>query len=57
VKDPRVSTHEAMNISINSARLIAGEADGEILGDNKFEIDIISQKLNVIFSPENYLKL
>lgn len=57
VKDPRVSTHEAMNVSISSARQIAGEADGEILGDNKFEIEIISQKLNVIFNPENYLKL
>jgi len=57
VKDPRVSTHEALNISISSAQQIAGEADGEILGDNKFEIAIISQKLNVIFNPENYLKL
>lgn len=57
VKDPRVSTHEALNISISSAHQIAGEADGEILGDNKFEIAIISQKLNVIFNPENYLKL
>jgi diacylglycerol kinase family enzyme len=56
VKDSRVSTHEATNISVSSAHHIAGEADGEILGDNKFEIDIISRKLNVIYNPEKYLK-
>lgn len=56
VKDPRVSTHEARNIFISSAYNIAGETDGETLGDNKFEIDIISQKLTVIFNPEKYLK-
>jgi len=30
VKDPRVSTHQAYNISISSPHNIAGEADGEI---------------------------
>ncbi len=56
VKDHRVSTHQARNISISSARDIAGEADGEILGDNKFEIEMVSQKLSVIYNPEKYLK-
>ena len=56
VKDRRVSTYQARKISISSVHNIAGEADGEILGDNKFEIDIISQKLTVIFNPEKYLK-
>ncbi len=56
VKDPRVSSHKANNISISSSCNIAGEIDGEILGDNKFKIDIISQKLNVIYNPEKYLK-
>lgn len=56
VKDPRVSTHQARQISISAAQNIAGEADGEILGDNKFDIDMFSQKLNVIFNPEKYLK-
>lgn len=56
IKDPRVSTHNAHHIFISSAHMIAGEADGEILGDNKFEIDLLSQKLTVIFSPEKYLK-
>ncbi len=56
VKDPRVSTHEASHVSISSAHNIAGEADGEILGDNKFEIGLFSQKLNVIYNPVNYLK-
>ena len=56
VKDHRVSTHTATRVSISSGKNIAGEADGEILGDNKFEIDLISKKLNVIFNPEKYLK-
>lgn len=56
IKDPRVSTHEASHVLISSARNIAGEADGEILGDNKFEIELIFQKLDVIYNPEKYLK-
>jgi YegS/Rv2252/BmrU family lipid kinase len=56
VKDPRVSTFQARTISISSAHNIAGEADGEILGDNKFEIDLLSQKLTVTYNPERYLK-
>ncbi len=56
VKDPRVSTHTANQVSISSEKNIAGEADGEILGDNRFEIDLLSQKLNVIFNPKKYLK-
>ncbi|MDO8928469.1 MAG: diacylglycerol kinase family lipid kinase [Bacteroidota bacterium] len=56
IKDPRVSTHNAYHILISSAHLIAGEADGEILGNNNFEIVLLAQKLNVIFNPEKYLK-
>jgi len=56
VKDYRVSTFQAQKVSISSAQNIAGEADGEALGDNKFEIEIISQKLCVIFNPDKYLK-
>lgn len=56
IKDPRVSTHEANHVLISSAHNIAGEADGEILGDNKFEIELIFQKLDVIYNPEKYLK-
>lgn len=56
VNDYRVSTFQAKNISISSAQNIAGEADGETLGENKFEIDIFSQKLSVIYNPERYLK-
>lgn len=56
VNDYRVSTFQARNVSINSAHNIAGEADGETLGDNKFDIDIFSQKLSVIYNPERYLK-
>lgn len=56
IKDRRVSTHFASYVSISSDQLIAGEADGEILGENKFEINMHSQRLNVIFNPEKYLK-
>lgn len=56
INDPRVSTHNANHILISSAHMIAGEADGEILGNNNFEIVLLSQKLNVIFNPEKYLK-
>jgi len=56
IKDPRVSTHQASRVSISAAHNIAGEADGEILGDNKFDVDLFSQKLNVIYNPEKYLK-
>jgi YegS/Rv2252/BmrU family lipid kinase len=56
INDYRVSTFQGQNISIRSAYNIAGEADGETLGDNKFDIDIFSQKLTVIYNPERYLK-
>ncbi len=55
VKDRRVSTHSARRISISAVRPIAGEADGEILGNHEFEIMMDSQKLNVTFNPEKYL--
>ncbi len=56
LKDPRVSTYSASRVSISAAKNIAGEADGEILGDNKFDIDLFSHKLKVIYNPEKYLK-
>lgn len=56
VNDRRVSTHSASHVSISSAKNIAGEADGEILGDHKFDVAMHSQKLTVIFNPEKYLK-
>ncbi len=56
IKDYRVSTFQAKNVSIYASHNIAGEADGESLGDNKFEISILSQKLSVIYNPLKYLK-
>jgi len=56
IKDRRVSTFQAQNISISSAHNIAGEADGEVLGDNKFEISLLSHKLSVTYNSEKYLK-
>lgn len=54
IKDFRVLTTQAKQISISSAKNISGEADGESLGNNKFRIAIISQKLSVIYNPEKY---
>ncbi len=48
VHDHRVSTYEAEHILIQSDRNIAGEADGEILGNHSFEISILPQKLTVV---------
>jgi len=56
VKDPRVSTHSARQVSISAVHPVAGEADGEILGNHEFEIKMDSRKLNVIYNPEKYLK-
>ncbi|MDP2338387.1 MAG: diacylglycerol kinase family lipid kinase [Bacteroidota bacterium] len=56
IKDRRVSSFMANKVAISAEKNIAGEADGEILGDNKFEIDLLSQKLNVIYNPARYLK-
>ena len=56
VNDYRVLIHQAKRVSISAAQNIAGEADGEILGDNKFEIELISRKLGVIYNPEKYLR-
>lgn len=55
-KDYRVSTFHTRQVSISSVKNISGEADGEALGDNKFEIEMLSQKLLVIYSPERYLR-
>lgn len=56
VKDRRVSTYQAKHVSISAGQNVAGEADGEVLGDNKFEIALVSQKITVIYCPERYLK-
>lgn len=55
INDYRVSTFRANRVVITSFVDMAGEADGESFGDNKFEIDILSQKLSVIFNPDKYL--
>lgn len=48
LKDHRVSTHFAKHVVVSAANPIAGEADGEILGNHSFEIEIIPQKLKVV---------
>jgi len=56
INDFRVSSFQAKQVSVFSPHSIAGEADGESLGDNKFEIEMLSQKLSVIYNPEKYLE-
>lgn len=56
IKDYRVLTFQAKHILISSIHSLAGEADGESLGDNKFGIALLSQKLAVIYNPEKYLE-
>ncbi len=56
INDYRVSTFQAKNVAISSSKNISGEADGESLGDNKFSISILSQKLSVIYNPQKYLE-
>lgn len=48
VNDFRVVCYKAKEVSISSANLIAGEVDGESLGESQFHIEILSQKLRVI---------
>lgn len=56
IKDYRVLTFQSKHILISSIHNLSGEADGESLGDNKFEIALLSQKLAVIYNPEKYLE-
>jgi YegS/Rv2252/BmrU family lipid kinase len=56
VKDYRVSTFRAKQVEISSTKSISGETDGESLGDNRFSVSILSQKLSVIYNPQKYLE-
>jgi YegS/Rv2252/BmrU family lipid kinase len=55
IKDRRVATYLGRRVWISADQNIAGEADGEILGDNQFKINLLSKRLNVIYYPEKYL--
>lgn len=48
VKDIRVVCNKAKQIFISSGNQLAGEVDGESLGENQFHIEIIPGKLQVI---------
>lgn len=55
LKDRRVSSYHAKHVCFGAGRNIAGEADGEALGDNVFDINLLSQKLTVIYCRDKYL--
>lgn len=48
VNDRRVSVYQAKQVSISSSQKIAGEADGELLGNHQFKIDMLPKQLQVI---------
>ncbi|HKJ44140.1 MAG TPA: hypothetical protein VKA27_18730, partial [Sunxiuqinia sp.] len=48
VTDRRVSVHQARQVSLSSSQKIAGETDGELLGNHQFQVKILPQELNVI---------
>lgn len=48
VNDRRVSVYQAKHVAISSSQKIAGEADGEILGNHQFKLDILPKQLQVI---------
>ncbi len=56
VKDYRVSVAVGKEIQISSKRKIPGEADGEHLGNANYKIEIIPNKLQVIYGDDSYLK-
>ena len=55
VKDYRVSAAVGKEIQISSKRKIPGEADGEHLGNANYKIEIIPNKLRVIYGDDSFL--
>lgn len=56
VKDYRVSSTVGKEIKISSKRKIPGEVDGEHLGNANYQIEIIPNKLRVIYGDDSFLK-
>jgi len=56
VKDHRVSATIGKEIHITSKRKIPGEVDGEHLGNANYHIEIIPNKLRVIYGDDKFLK-
>lgn len=54
IKDKRVSTFTATKIKINGTRKIPGEVDGEILGNSSFEVEMVPQRLTVIYGDDKF---
>lgn len=56
IKDYRVSSAIGKKIKISSKRKIPGEVDGEHLGNANYNIEIIPNKLRVIYGDDMFLK-
>lgn len=55
VKDKRVSVFHCKKIKINGERSIQGEVDGENLGNSSFYIELLEEKLCVIYGDDKFL--
>ncbi|MBN2485146.1 MAG: diacylglycerol kinase family lipid kinase [Bacteroidales bacterium] len=54
IKDRRVSTFKSTRIKIIGSRQIPGEVDGEILGNSTFIIEMVPERLSVIYGDDKY---
>jgi YegS/Rv2252/BmrU family lipid kinase len=54
IRDRRVSTYKATKIKITGSRNIPGEVDGEILGNSSFIIEMVPERLSVIYGDDKY---
>jgi YegS/Rv2252/BmrU family lipid kinase len=55
VKDKRVSVFHCKKIKINGERSIQGEVDGENLGNSSFYIELLEDKLRVVYGDDKFL--
>lgn len=54
IKDKRVSTFRATKVKIEGTHTIPGEVDGEILGNSSFLIEMVPERLAVIYGDDKY---
>ncbi|MHA7111410.1 diacylglycerol/lipid kinase family protein [Sunxiuqinia elliptica] len=56
IKDRRVSVLQGKEVLVESAFELAGEADGENLGNHRFELTVLPKKLQVIVGKKAFPK-
>lgn len=55
VKDKRVSVYNCKQVSIVGETTIQGEVDGESLGNSAFHIEMLNERLRIIYGNDKYL--